>query len=76
MLKGIGVRGRLLVAFFGISAFAVLASAAAVYSFLAVGGVLDRILNRRAARHWISNAQLPAMVILSIRTDPVLIPPR
>jgi signal transduction histidine kinase/DNA-binding response OmpR family regulator/HAMP domain-containing protein len=47
MLKGIGVRGRLLVAFFGISAFAVLASAAAVYSFLAVGGVLDRITQQR-----------------------------
>ena len=47
MGKGIGVRGRLLVAFFGISAFVVLASAAAVYSFLTVGGVLDRITQQR-----------------------------
>ncbi len=47
MAKGIGVRGRLLVAFFGISAFVVLASAAAVYSFLTVGGVLDRITQQR-----------------------------
>jgi len=47
MFERLGVRGRLLIAFFGISAFAVLAAAAAVYSFLAVGSVLDRITRQR-----------------------------
>jgi PAS domain S-box-containing protein len=42
-----GVRGRLLLAFFGISAFAVLAAAAAMYSFLEVDKVMDRITQRR-----------------------------
>ncbi len=37
MLNRLGVRGRLLMAFFGISAFAVVAAAAAMYSFLEVG---------------------------------------
>lgn len=47
MFERLGVRWRLLIAFFGISAFAVLAAAAAVYSFLAVGTVLDRITRQR-----------------------------
>ncbi len=42
-----GVRGRLLLAFFGISAFAVLAAAAAMYFFVAIGDVLDRITQER-----------------------------
>ncbi len=42
-----GVRWRLLIAFFGISAFAVLAAAAAVHAFLSVGSVLDRIIQQR-----------------------------
>ena len=42
-----GVRGRLLLAFFGISAFAVLAVAAAIYAFLEFGGVLERITKQR-----------------------------
>jgi signal transduction histidine kinase len=37
----LGVRGRLLLAFFGISAFAVLAAAAGMYAFREVGGRLD-----------------------------------
>jgi len=44
---GVGVRGRLLLAFFGISAFAVLAVAAAIYAFLEFGGVLERITKQR-----------------------------
>ncbi len=39
----LGVRGRLLMAFFGISAFAVLAAAAAMHSFLEVGNAMDKI---------------------------------
>ena len=45
--KRFGVRGRLLLAFFGISAFAVLAAAAAMYSFLEVNQVMGRITQQR-----------------------------
>jgi len=47
LFQRIGVRGRLLLAFFGISAFAVLAAAAAMYSFSEVGKVLGRITDQR-----------------------------
>lgn len=47
MFERLGIRGRLLVAFFGISTFAVLATAAAVYAFLQVGEVVERITERR-----------------------------
>lgn len=43
----LGVRGRLLLAFLGISAFAVLAAAAAIYSFAEVGKALARITQDR-----------------------------
>ena len=43
MIDRPGVRARLLLAFFGISAFAVLAVGAAMYSFLKAGDALDRI---------------------------------
>jgi signal transduction histidine kinase/DNA-binding response OmpR family regulator len=42
-----GVRGRLLLAFFGISALAILGAAAALYSFREIGEVMDRITERR-----------------------------
>ncbi|MHC4091885.1 MAG: hypothetical protein ACYSVY_16740, partial [Planctomycetota bacterium] len=42
-----GVRGRLLLAFFSISAFAVFAALAAVYSFFKIGGALDLITEER-----------------------------
>lgn len=47
MFQHFGVRWRLLIAFFGISAFAVIAAAAAFYSFMAVGSALDRITQER-----------------------------
>ncbi len=47
MLRRIGVRGRLLLAFLGISAFALIAAAAAMVSFSEVGGVLARITGER-----------------------------
>jgi signal transduction histidine kinase/DNA-binding response OmpR family regulator len=47
MLQRLGVRGRLLLAFLGISAFAVIAAAAAMYSFSEVGKVLSRITEER-----------------------------
>lgn len=43
-----GVRGRLLFAFFGISAFAVLATVGALYAFLELSQVLERVTERRA----------------------------
>ena len=47
MRNRLGVRGHLLMAFFGISAFAVLAAAAAMYAFLEVDKALDRITQQR-----------------------------
>jgi signal transduction histidine kinase/DNA-binding response OmpR family regulator/HAMP domain-containing protein len=47
MLRNLGVRGRLLLAFFGISAFAVFGAVAALYSFLQVGRALNRITAQR-----------------------------
>ncbi len=43
----LGLRGRLLLAFVGISAFSVLAAITAVYSFLEIGGALQRITQDR-----------------------------
>lgn len=42
-----GVRGRLLLAFLGISAFAVIAAAAAMYAFSKAGDVLEQITQQR-----------------------------
>jgi CHASE3 domain sensor protein len=42
MPKGVSVRGRLLFAFLGISAFAVLAAAASMWAFLELGRVVQR----------------------------------
>ncbi len=43
MLRNVGIRGRLLFSFLGISMFSVLAAGAALYSFIVVGKVLDRV---------------------------------
>ena len=43
----LGVRGRLFLAFLGISAFAVFAAAAAMYAFLQIGVALDQITQKR-----------------------------
>ncbi len=47
MVRRMGVRGRLLLSFLGISAFALIAAAAAMYSFGEVGAVLARITEKR-----------------------------
>jgi len=44
----ISVRGRFLLAFLGISTFAVLAAAAAMWAFLELGRVVARITEERA----------------------------
>ena len=43
----LGLRGRLLLAFFGISAFSVIAAVVAMYSFAQVGSVLSQITRER-----------------------------
>ncbi|MQW63352.1 HAMP domain-containing protein [Sinorhizobium meliloti] len=48
MFDRFGVRGRLLFAFFGISAFAVLATVGTLYAFLELSQVLERVTERRA----------------------------
>jgi len=47
MVTRFGVRGRLFLSFFGISALAVVAAATAMYSFLQVGNALERIIQFR-----------------------------
>lgn len=47
MLRRFGVRGRLFLSFVGISGFAVLATAAAMYSFFEVQTLLDRVTEQR-----------------------------
>ncbi|CAB5083240.1 Adenylate cyclase (EC [Olavius algarvensis associated proteobacterium Delta 3] len=47
MFKNFGVRGRLLLSFIGISGFAVLATLAAMYSFLLVQTIIDKITEQR-----------------------------
>jgi adenylate cyclase len=47
MFARFGVRDRLFLSFFGISAFAVIAAATAMYSFLEVGNALERIIQFR-----------------------------
>ena len=47
MFERLNVRWRLLLAFFGISAFAVIAAVAAMYSFAEVGKVVERITQQR-----------------------------
>lgn len=48
MFRRLGIRGNLLLAFFGISAFAVIAGSFALYSFLEVGRVLRQISRHEA----------------------------
>ena len=48
MPKGVSVRGRLLFAFLGISAFAVLAAAASMWAFLELGRAVQRITEENA----------------------------
>ena len=47
MFKNIGVRGNLLLSFIGITGFAVLTTGAAIYSFLVIQTLIDRITEQR-----------------------------
>src|SRR5688572_26450717 len=47
-ISRLGVRGRLLLAFFGISAFAVLGAAVALYSFRQIGDAFVTVTQQRA----------------------------
>jgi class 3 adenylate cyclase/HAMP domain-containing protein len=86
MSDRLGVRGRLLLAFFGISAFAVLTAGAAMYSFFKAGEALNRItrdrvpstiasqkLSRQAER---LTAAAPALLAVKTKTEHELISKR
>jgi adenylate cyclase len=81
VIERLGIRGRLLAAFFGVSAFAVLATGAALYAFLQVGEVITEIterhvpatlsalsLSRQAER---VSATAPAVLAVTGRTEHV-----
>ena len=53
MLRRLGVGGRLLIAFFGISGFAVLGAVAGILSFLEIGTSLE----------WITERKLPTALV-------------
>lgn len=67
-----GVRWRLLLAFFGISAFAILSAAAAMYSFREVGAALERITEERIPSALIS-LQLSRQAERIVRSAPALL---
>ena len=67
-----GVRWRLLLAFLGISAFAVLSAAAAMYAFREVGNVLDRITGERIPSAVIS-LRLSRQAERIVRSAPALL---
>lgn len=77
MFRTVGVRGRLLLAFFGISGLGVLIAVAALYSFSTVGAVLDRITGQNvpAALRTIEISRqaerivATAPILLSVATD-------
>jgi PAS domain S-box-containing protein len=72
MLKHVGVRGRLLLAFLSISAFAVLAAAAGVYSFLKIGEALGGITRDRVPAA-VALLQLAAGSERVVATSPALV---
>ena len=67
----LGVRARLLFAFFGISAFAALAAAAGIYAFREVGGRLDIVETRVAPT--VSSLELSHSAERIIATAPALL---
>ncbi|HXV23458.1 MAG TPA: adenylate/guanylate cyclase domain-containing protein [Alphaproteobacteria bacterium] len=72
MFARLGVRGRLLLSFFGISAFAVIAAATAMYSFLEVGKALERIIEFRVPSA-IASVQLSRQAERIVAAAPALL---
>ena len=72
MLRDFGVRGRLLLAFLGISGFAILAAAAGMYSFLTVGEALDGIIRDRVPSA-VALLQLAAQAERIVAASPALV---
>jgi signal transduction histidine kinase len=72
MLKNFGVRGRLLLSFIGISCFAVLATGAAMYSFLIVQTLLDKITEQRVPTA-LAAQELSSRVERSLAETPTLL---
>jgi hypothetical protein len=78
MRSHLGVRGRLLLAFFAISAFAVLGGGAALYSFREIDQVLSLITQRRIpvvvqsqeiSRH-VERITAAAPALLTVESEP------
>ena len=69
-----GVRGRLLLAFLGISMFSLIAAASGLYSLSQVGGALNKITERRVpeALSWL---ELSRRVERVVRAAPALLSP-
>ena len=72
MLRDFGVRGRLLLAFLGVSGFAILAAAAAMHSFLKVGEALDGITRDRVPSA-VALLQLAAQAERIVAASPALV---
>ena len=72
MLRDFGVRGRLLLAFLGISGFAILAAAAGMHSFLKVGEALDGITRDRVPSA-VALLQLAAQAERIVAASPALV---
>jgi len=68
----LGVRGRLLLAFLGISMFSLVAAASGLYSLSQVGGALDKITEQRVpeALSWL---ELSRRVEHVVRAAPALL---
>ncbi|MEJ2178003.1 MAG: adenylate/guanylate cyclase domain-containing protein, partial [Gammaproteobacteria bacterium] len=71
-ITSMGVRGRLLLAFLGISMFSLVAAASGLYSLLQVGGALKRITEQRVpeALSWL---ELSRRVESVVRAAPALL---
>ena len=72
MLRDFGVRGRLLLAFLGVSGFAILAAAAGMHSFLKVGEALDGITRDRVPSA-VALLQLAAQAERIVAASPALV---
>ena len=72
MFQHFGVRGRLLLSFIGISGFAVLATAAAMYSFLEVQTLLDKVTEQKVPTA-LGAQELSARVERIVAETPVLL---
>ena len=74
ILARLGIRGRLLIAFFGISALAVIGAGAALYSFRAIDNALALITQRRLPIA-VKSQELSRHAERIVAAAPALLPP-